>query len=126
MEQIRFNTTVTKVANLVDFIGEAEENSKTDGCCNKTIELAFWILYSLIGITIFVGNTFTCIVFLTSGRLRKNFMNVFLVSLATHTIAPLLLLIPRSSEPECQSTVAVERLEKPYNGTFRNDTRIGT
>ena len=50
---------------------------------------------------------------------------VFLVSLATHTIAPLLLLIPRPSEPECQSTVAMEMLEKPYNGTFRNDTGVG-
>lgn len=94
MKEIRFNTTVTKVANLVDFIGEAEENSKTDGCCDKTIELAFWILYSLIGITIFVGNTFTCIVFLTSGRLRKNFMNVFLVSLACWDVLMAIFVVP--------------------------------
>lgn len=44
---------------------------------------------------------------------------VFLVSIATHTIAPLLLLIPRPSEPECQSNVSTE---KPYNGTFHNKT----
>ena len=33
---------------------------------------------------------------------------VFLISLASHTLAPILLLIPRPSEPECQSRVAME------------------
>ncbi|KAL9952756.1 hypothetical protein ACROYT_G040051 [Oculina patagonica] len=51
---------------------------------------------------------------------------VFLFSLATRTVAPLLLLIPRPSEPECQSKLATAKLEKPFNGTFQNKTGIGT
>ena len=43
---------------------------------------------------------------------------VFLVSLASHTLAPVLLLIPRPSEPECQSRVAVETPRHPHNNTW--------
>ena len=87
-------SNATKLANLVDF-GEAEdENTKTDGFCIRTIELAFCILYSLIGITIFIGNTFTCVVFLTSKRLRKSFMNVFLVSLAFWDVLMAIFVVP--------------------------------
>ena len=43
---------------------------------------------------------------------------VFLVSLASQTSAPLLLLIPRPSEPECQSRVAMETPKHPYNKTW--------
>ncbi|XP_078350307.1 major facilitator superfamily domain-containing protein 6-like [Oculina patagonica] len=50
----------------------------------------------------------------------------FLVSIATHTIAPLLLLIPIPSEPECQSKVAMAKIEKPPNGTFQNKSGILT
>lgn len=92
MEDMRANGT--KLANLVDF-GEAEdENTKTDGFCIRTIEIAFCILYSLIGITIFIGNSFTCVVFLTSKRLRKSFMNVFLVSLAFWDVLMAILVVP--------------------------------
>ena len=92
MEDMRSNAT--KLANLVDF-GEAEdENTKTDGFCIRTIELAFCILYSLIGITIFIGNSFTCVVFLTSKRLRKSFMNVFLVSLAFWDVLMAIFVVP--------------------------------
>ena len=90
MEDMRSNAT--KLANLVDF-GEAE-NTKTDGFCIRTIELAFCILYSLIGITIFIGNNFTCVVFLTSKRLRKSFMNVFLVSLAFWDVLMAIFVVP--------------------------------
>ncbi|KAL9952757.1 hypothetical protein ACROYT_G040052 [Oculina patagonica] len=48
----------------------------------------------------------------------------FLVSIATHTIAPLLLLIPIPSEPECQSKVAMAKIEKPPNGTFQNKSEF--
>ena len=43
---------------------------------------------------------------------------VFLVSLASHTLAPVLLLIPRPSKPECQSRVAMETSKHPYNKTW--------
>ena len=49
---------------------------------------------------------------------------VFLVSLASQTLAPVLLLIPRPSKPECQSRIAMEThpyekasLEKSLNKT---------
>ena len=84
----------TKVANLVDF-GEADdENTKTDGFCIRTIELAFCVLYSLIGTTIFIGNSFTCAIFLTSKRLRKSFMNAFLVSLAFWDVLMAIFVVP--------------------------------
>ena len=43
---------------------------------------------------------------------------VFLISLASQTLAPVLLLIPRPSEPECQSRVAMETPKHPYNKTW--------
>ena len=43
---------------------------------------------------------------------------VFLVSLASHALAPVLLLIPRPSKSECQSRVAVETPKLPYNKTW--------
>ena len=43
---------------------------------------------------------------------------VFLVSLALHTLVPVLLLIPRPSVPECQSRVAMETPKHPYNKTW--------
>ena len=43
---------------------------------------------------------------------------VFLVSLASHILAPVLLLIPRPSEPECQSRIVMETPKHPYNKTW--------
>ena len=43
---------------------------------------------------------------------------VFLVSLVSHALAPVLLLIPRPSEPECQSRVTKETPKHPYNKTW--------
>ena len=43
---------------------------------------------------------------------------VFLISLATHTLAPVLLLIPRPSKSDCQSRVAMETQKLPYNKTW--------
>ena len=74
---------------------EAFVNTKShDGHCDKSIEILFWILYSLIGILIFIGNSFTCVVFVTSKRLRANFMNVFLVSLACWDVLTSIFVIP--------------------------------
>ena len=43
---------------------------------------------------------------------------VFLVSLASNTLVPILLLIPRTSQPECQSGVVIETPRYPYNKTW--------
>ena len=43
---------------------------------------------------------------------------VFLVSLVLHTLAPILLLIPRPSGLECQSRVAMETPKHIYNKTW--------
>ena len=43
---------------------------------------------------------------------------VFLVSLASQTLAPVLLLIPRPSKPECQSRVAMETPKHSHNRTW--------
>ena len=43
---------------------------------------------------------------------------VFLVSLASHALVPVLLLIPRTSEPECQSRVAMETKKHIYKKTW--------
>jgi len=46
----------------------------------------------------------------------------FLVSLALQSLAPVLLLIPRPSEPECQLRVAMETPKHPYNKTWIEKT----
>ena len=51
---------------------------------------------------------------------------IFLVSTATATLAPILLLIPRPSKPVCQSHGAMETTVHPYNKTFPNTFSIRT
>ena len=85
---------VSKLDKIVDFREADILNNKTDGYCIRTVELAFWILYSLVGITIFIGNSFTCLVFITSKRLRNNFMNIFLVSLACWDVLMAIFVVP--------------------------------
>ena len=94
MEEIIQNKS--KLENLFDFGREANVNrvKSHNGYCHKTTELIFWILFSFIGITIFIGNSFTCIVFITSKRLRRNFMNVFLVSLACLDVFMSIFVVP--------------------------------
>ena len=91
MKEMLLNTS--KLAELVDF-GEDDVNSNTDGSCNRKVEIVFWILYSVVGITIFIGNSFTCIVLLASKRLRNIFMNVFLVSLAFWDVLMAIFVVP--------------------------------
>ena len=65
-----------------------------DSHCHKTTEIIFWVLYSLIGTVIFIGNSFTCAVFLASKRLRDNFMNLFLLSLACWDVLMSIFVVP--------------------------------
>lgn len=86
----------TKLGKVFDFGNEADAvNIKSHADhCHKTTETVFWILYSVIGTTIFIGNSFTCVVFVTSKRLRQNYMNVFLVSLACWDLLMSIFVVP--------------------------------
>ena len=68
--------------------------SSTSSCCNTIEEEIFRYLNSLVGFLILGGNLLTCAVFLRNKRMRREFMNVFLVSLAISGIFVALLVIP--------------------------------
>ena len=68
--------------------------SFTSSCCNTIEEEIFRYLNSLVGFLILGGNLLTCAVFLRNKRMRREFMNVFLVSLAISGIFVALLVIP--------------------------------
>lgn len=62
--------------------------------CETSTETLFFILYGVIGIIIFTGNLFTCVVFLTTEKLRQSKMNVLLVSLAAWDMLMSVLVAP--------------------------------
>ena len=62
--------------------------------CNKSTETLFFILYGVVGATIFVGNILACIVFLKTEKLRRNKMNVLLISLAAWDVLMSVLVVP--------------------------------
>lgn len=62
--------------------------------CNVSTETLFFILYGVIGVIIFTGNLFACVVFLTIEKLRQSKMNVLLVSLAAWDILMSVLVVP--------------------------------
>ncbi|XP_078347866.1 histamine H2 receptor-like [Oculina patagonica] len=62
--------------------------------CNETLEMVFWILYGSAGIVILAGNLFTFLVFVTTKRLRRSYMNIFLVSLAVADIMMAVFVVP--------------------------------
>lgn len=56
------------MSNLVEFIEFGDDlddvNLYIDGFCNRKVEVVFWVLYFVVGIIIFIGNSFMCIVLL--------------------------------------------------------------
>ena len=70
------------------------EPSQTVAVCNQTLEMIFWILYGSAGVVVLTGNLFTFLVFVTTKRLRRSFMNIFLVSLAVADIMMAVLVVP--------------------------------
>ena len=50
--------------------------------CNMTLDVVFWVVNSILGVVILLGNTLACVVFLTARHLRNKYMNIYLVSLA--------------------------------------------
>lgn len=62
--------------------------------CNASTETLFFIFYSAVGTTIFIGNILACVVFLKTEKLRRSKMNVLLVSLAAWDILMAVLVVP--------------------------------
>ena len=62
--------------------------------CQKDLERTFWILFGAQGVIILFGNIITVIVFLSNKKLRRSYMNIFLVSLGFADILMALLVIP--------------------------------
>lgn len=86
----------TELDDKFDFKDKADATNITSNViyCHKTTEVIFWILYSLIGTIILLGNSFTCVVFLSSKRLRQSYMNVFLISLACLDVLMAIGVVP--------------------------------
>jgi len=69
----------------------ADDDSYT---CNRVQEMTFLVFYALVGVVMFFGNSFVCLVFLASKKLRRNFMNIFLLSLSVSDMLMALLIVP--------------------------------
>ena len=62
--------------------------------CDKVQEITFLVFYAVVGVVIFLGNAFVCVVFLASKKLRRNLMNIFLLSLSVSDMLMPVLIIP--------------------------------
>jgi len=62
--------------------------------CDQRLDMVFWVVNGIIGVVILLGNSFTCTVFLSSSDLRRNYMNIYLVSLGVADISMALLVVP--------------------------------
>ena len=80
-------------SNFTGFKITGTKYSNYNGC-QETLEMAFWILYGVLGVVILLGNVTTIIVFLSNKQMRQSFMNVFLISLAVADVMMALLVIP--------------------------------
>lgn len=71
-------------------------SSSTDNAytCNKTQEITFLVSYAVVGVLMFFGNCFVSVVFLASKKLRRNFMNIFLLSLSISDMLMAVLIVP--------------------------------
>ncbi|RMX60066.1 hypothetical protein pdam_00004513 [Pocillopora damicornis] len=75
-------------------VSSIRELPNTEYYCNEALDEAFLIVYIVLGLAIFAGNTFCCIVFLANPKLRGCYMNIFLVSLGLADILGSILVIP--------------------------------
>lgn len=74
--------------------GNASVTADNAYTCNKAQEIAFLISYTFVGVLMFFGNSFVCLVFLASKKLRRNFMNIFLLSLSVSDMLMAVLIVP--------------------------------
>ena len=68
--------------------------SPTTDTCDKAQEITILVSYAVVGVLIFFGNLFVCVVFLTSKKLRRNLMNIFLLSLSLSDMLMPVLIVP--------------------------------
>ena len=62
--------------------------------CYKTQEVIFIFAFAAIGILMLSGNAFVCVVFIAAKKLRRNNMNIFLLSLSVSDMLMAVLVIP--------------------------------
>lgn len=62
--------------------------------CNKTQEVIFLVAYAVVGLVMFAGNAFVCFVFIAAKKLRRNNMNIFLLSLSVSDVLMSVIVIP--------------------------------
>lgn len=62
--------------------------------CHSTENILFWIICGLLGITVLIGNFVVFTVILTEAKLRRRFMNIFLLNLASADILMGAIVIP--------------------------------
>ena len=62
--------------------------------CDQRLDVVFWFVNGIIGVVILLGNSFTCTVFLSSSYLRRNYMNIYLLSLGIADISMAVLVVP--------------------------------
>ena len=70
-----------------------ESDFKTS-LCDQRLDVVFWVVNGIIGVVILLGNSFTCTVFLSSSYLRRNYMNIYLISLGVADISMAVLVVP--------------------------------
>lgn len=61
--------------------------------CNKIEEVIFLVFYVVVGIVMFFGNSFICVVFLVFRKFCYSFMNMFLLSLLVLDILMVVFVI---------------------------------
>ena len=69
-------------------------NITEKGNCDKKLKQIFWIVNGILAVIVLTGNVFTCVIFLSTKRLRQQHMNIFLVSLAVSDILMALVVVP--------------------------------
>lgn len=90
--------TLAPRENLTFTSGETlqlqHESDHSTPFCNHQLDVVFWIVNGIIGVAILLGNSFTCAVFLSRPRMRRNYMNIYLISLGVADISMALLVVP--------------------------------
>ncbi|KAL9955443.1 hypothetical protein ACROYT_G036771 [Oculina patagonica] len=72
----------------------ASSTTDNEYTCDKAQEITFLVSYAVVGVLMFFGNCFVCVVFLASKKLRRNFMNIFLLSLSISDMLMAVLIVP--------------------------------
>lgn len=72
----------------------SKDSNVTRSTCTTLVDMAFLTSYIVTGVAIFIGNLFTCAVFLSKHQLRRTYMNAFLISLACSDFLMAILVLP--------------------------------